>query len=50
MKLQCSDKLSEVTSDMMEFLSSIPDVRFVMDCDEDESLSSDVKNKDKLSD
>ena len=47
---ETSDELSEVTSDVTEWLSSIPDVGFVMDCDEDESLSSDVKSKDKLSD
>ena len=47
---ETSDELSEVTSDVTEWLSSIPDVGSVMDCDEDESLSGDVKSKDRLSD
>ena len=47
---ETSDELSEVTSDVTEWLSSIPDVGSVMGCDEDESLSGDVKSKDKLRD
>ena len=45
-----SNELREVTSDVMEWLSSIPDVGSSMDCDEHESLSGDVKSKDKQSD
>ena len=47
---ETTDKLSEVTSDLTEWLSSIPYVGFVMDCDEDENLSGDIKSKDELSD
>ena len=47
---ETSEELSEITSDVTEWLSSIPDVGSVMDCDEDESLSGEVKSKDKLSD
>ena len=48
---ETSDILSEVTSDVTEWLSSIPDVgSSVMDCDKDESLSGDVKRKDEISD
>ena len=47
---ETSDELSKATSDVTEWLSSIPDVESVMDCNENESLSGDVKSKDKLSD
>ena len=47
---ETSDELSEVTSDVMEWLSSMPDVGSVMDCDEDKNLSGDIKSKDELSD
>ena len=44
---ETSDELREVTSDVMEWLPSIPDVGSVMDCDEDESFSGDIMSKDK---
>ena len=47
---EASGELSEVTSDVTEWLSSIPDVGSVMDCDEDEDQSGDIKSKDELSD
>ena len=47
---ETSNKLSEVSGNMTEWLLSIPDVGSVVDCDEDVSLSDGVKSKDELSD